>query len=361
MPGLIALTLASGALFAVGCGDSDSDSSSTSTPAATSAETTASTTASTTKDVTGKKIAYVEIFLQAPIEKRVNDVFNAAADKFDWDVNTTDAKGDGQTVSQQFTAAINSNVDAIVTSAEPLLVRGPLEAAKKKNIPVIYLGGENTHGLDNLITGLYNEDDTALSDILGKKICEDNDPGTKVAILRFDLFYSGKIRGDVIKKMAEACGLDVVAEPATEQTFADAEQKTSAVVTQNPDLGVVVPVYDTFTAGAVQAIKAAGKADQTKVYSYYADGVNNPLMRDNKNIVALTDTTHGYGAAYAVDRLAAYFANGEAIPKSPPKGLIGYQIITQDNIPPEGQDGPLPVQDYVDKFLPDWQQEYGIK
>jgi ABC-type sugar transport system substrate-binding protein len=309
--------------------------------------------------ISGKKIAYVEIFLQAPIDLRTNQVFTMAAHDVGWSVSTTDAQGNGQTVSAQMQAAVNDNVSAIVTDADPSLIRTGLIAARAKHIPVISIGGENTHGLDHLESGVYTESDKALSLPLGKLMCSQIKRGSEVAILRFDLFASGLIRGNTIEAQAKACGLKVVAQPSTQQTFSSAEANTSAILNANPKLAAIIPVYDTFTAGAVQAIKSAHAS--TKVYSFYADTVNNPLMRANPKIVAgLTDATTAEGAVYAVDRLLAYFAKGTKIPHSVPSNFYTYKVITPSDLPPAGQNGPEPLSAYIHPYLLKWKTEYGI-
>jgi ABC-type sugar transport system substrate-binding protein len=318
-----------------------------------------STRVSSLSKISGKKIAYIEIFLQAPIDLRTNQVFTMAAHDVGWSVTTTDADGNGQTVSAQMQAAVNDNVSAIVTDADPSLIRSGLIAARAKHIPVISIGGENTHNLDHLESGVYTESDKALTLPLGKLMCSQIKRGSEVAILRFDLFASGLIRGNTIEQQAKACGLKVVAQPSTQQTFSSAEANTSAILNANPKLAAIVPVYDTFTAGAVQAIKSAHAS--TKVYSFYADTVNNPLMRANPKIVAgLTDATTAAGAPYAVDRLLAYFAKGTKIPHSVPKGFYTYKVITPSGLPPAGQNGPEPLADYIKPYLLKWKSEYGI-
>jgi ribose transport system substrate-binding protein len=363
---LLVLSASAAASVAIAaCGSSSSSSSSSSSAAASTGSSTsisaAASSGSSTSSVGHKKIAYVEIFLQAPIDLRDNEIFKQAAAKVGWTVDTTDADGNGQTAEQNMQAAVNDHVNAIITDADPSLIEAGLKAAKAAKIPVISIGGENTHSLDSLESGVYTESDGAMSQALGKDVCSSVKPGSEIAILRFDLFYSGKIRGDTIEKMAKACGLKVVAQPATQQTFASSDQNTAAILQQYPDLAAVVPVYDTFMSGAVQAIKTANKENQVKVFGFYADSVDNPLMRANKNIVGVVDGTQGYGAPLAVTNLLAYFAKHTPIPHSQPNGLYSYKVITQSDIPPVGQDGPLPFSAYINKYLPIWQKDYGVK
>jgi ABC-type sugar transport system substrate-binding protein len=346
------------ALVVVGCGGGGSSSSS-STASSGSTESSESTesTGTGSVEVPSKKIAYVEIFLEAPIEKRINEAFETAAEHVGWDVNTTDAHGKGQTVAQQFQAAINEHVDAIALGAvEPSLVEPQIKAAKEAGIPMIALGGESHTSPE--IDANYAENDVELSEPLGEQLCEELEPGDEIAILRFDLFLSGKTRGDKIKEMAEACGLKVVAEPNTEQTFSDAQAKTSAILTQYSNLSAIVPVYDTFTSGAAQAIKAANKQEQVDIYSYYADSINAPLMRANKNIVGLVDCDCVKESAYAVEGLLNLWTKKTPLPKALPNGYLNYEVVTQENIPPEGQDGPVSIEEAMEPYFKKWDATY---
>jgi ABC-type sugar transport system substrate-binding protein len=347
-------------VLVAGCGGgSSSSSSSTSSSGGESSESSESgETADTgSVEVPKLKVAYVEIFLEAPIEKRINEAFETAAHHVGWEVDTTDAHGKGQTVAQNFQAAINENVDAIVLGAvEPSLVQPQIKAAKEAGIPMIAVGGESHTSPE--IDANYAENDHELSEPLGEQLCEELEPGAEIAILRFDLFLSGKTRGDKIKEMAEACGLKIVAEPNTEQTFSDAQAKTSAILTQYSNLSAIVPVYDTFTSGAAQAIKAANKQEQVDIYSYYADSINAPLMRANKNIVGLVDCDCVKESAYAVEGLLALFGEETPLPKTLPKGYINYEVVTQEDIPPEGQDGPISIEAAMEPYYKKWDATY---
>jgi ABC-type sugar transport system substrate-binding protein len=326
-----------------------------------------STAKSTKTSVPAKKIAYVEIFLAAPIEMRINNAFVTAAKHVGWSVNTTDAKGLTQTAAAQMQAAINAKVDAIVLgSVEPAVIVPQLKAAAAAHIPVVAIAGESRHNNDNLLNAVYTENDVSLSTPLGHWMCGQIKPGSQIAILRFDLFSSGKERGDTLAAMAKQCGLKVVAQPQTQQTFSDAQAKTAAILTQYPNLAAVVPVYDTFTAGAVGAIKQANKVNQVKVYSYYADAINAPLMKANPNIAGLSDCDCVKEAAYAVDRLLAHFTANTALPhffNNAPSfqagsSYIHYAVVSRDNIPPKGQDGPVAISAALAPFFKKWDAMY---
>ena len=308
-----------------------------------------------------KKIAYVEIFLQAPIEARINASFVAAAEAVGWEVTTTDVAADPQKANDAINSAILQKYDAIVLgSVEPSLVQESLKKAKEANIPIIAIAGESRHDLDSLLSAVYTENDTKLSEPLGAELCANVKPGSEVAIIRFNLFFSGQIRGDTMKAAAEKCGLKVVADPEAEQTLTDSQAKTSAIINQFPNLAAVIPVYDTFTAGAVAAIKAASKTDQISVYSYYADAINNPLMRDNKNIVALADCDCVIEGPFTVNALIDLWVNSTPLPATIPDGTITYSAITQANIPPAGQDGPATVESVLQPYKDKWATQFTL-
>jgi ribose transport system substrate-binding protein len=349
-----------------GCSSSSSSSETTAPPASSAAASSESAAPESSAPadlpaVPAKRIAYVEIFLQAPIEMRINNAFVESAQAVGWEVTTTDVQADPQKANDAINSAILQAYDAIVLgSVEPALVQESLKKAQEAGIPVIAMGGESRHDLDALLSAVYTEDDTSLSEPLAAKLCDELEPGSEIGLLRFDLFYSGQLRGDTIKAGAEACGLKVVAEPEAEQTLADSQAKTAAIINQFPNLAAMVPVYDTFTAGTVQAIKAAKKQDQIDVYSYYADAINNPLMRDNENVVALADCDCVIAAPFTVNALLDLWMNSTPLAPTLPDGTITYGVVTRDNIPPEGQDGPVTVESVLTPFVEQWRTKYAF-
>jgi ribose transport system substrate-binding protein len=62
----------------------------------------------------------------------------------------------------------------------------------------------------------------------------------------------------------------VVSKVRTDYTIVQGQSKTEAILRGNPDLTILASNYSDPTRGAVQAIKAAGKSGQVKVYDYGA-------------------------------------------------------------------------------------------
>lgn len=345
----LAALLTVGALALAGCGsDNGSDTS--------------ATTASAGKlDVPHKTIGYIDVLKSGAFQKRMWEAFQAAVAPTGWKVKFVDANGDPQAGAQAVQTMIDQRVDAIIDSAlDPRLIRPQLVAAQQAGIPVITITGQDEpiESVNRLLAGEYGEVEADLAQPLADQMAQDLKPGDEVAILTSNLLWAARPRDDVVKRTLEAAGIKVVANVDTALDQNEGRKKASDIITANPDLDAIVPVLDVWTAPALDAIKQANKQDQIKVYAFYADDINVPLARVNDNIVALTDGNVAAAAPIAIDQLLKHFVGGKPIERFPAEARYDYAVIPRDQLPPEGQSGPVSIDDVVKPYLDRWQQEY---
>jgi len=353
LPAAAALTLAV-ALPACGSSDSDSGSDSKSTAAA------GTTASSGTKKVDKKTIGWVDATLAGSFQQRIYQTGKEALERVGWDVKTVDTKGDPATAASGVSSLVNSGVDALILSAvTPSTARAGLLQAKAKGIPVLMVGSAVDNSLNESLDLTYiGENEESLTKPLGDLMVKQLKQGDEVGILTTTALDSAVRRTKALKTQLEGAGIKVVPPLETGFDFSAGVKNASTLLNQHKDLAAIVPIFDLWTAATVSAIKSA-KSD-AKVYSFYADAVNTPLMRKNPKIIdGLTDGTMGSSPLVAIDKLLAHFADGAKIDDSGAE-TYEYDSITEDNLPPGNQNGPVSPEDTTKPYYDKWATEYGI-
>lgn len=310
-----------------------------------------------------KTVGYLDILKAGAYQKRNYDVFAAGAAALGWTVKYKDAAGDPAAAQEAVQGFVTQRVDAIIDSAaDTSFIRPGLLAAQKANIPVINIAGQDRPGpAHQLLAADYGEDEAGLAGPIAKKIFADLPAGSKIAVLKTSLLFAAQPRQRVIDEGAVKAGVTVVEDVEMPLDAAPATKKITDLLTAHPDLNALVPVFDLWTAPAVDAVKRAKREDKLKIYGFYADTINAPLMRKNPNFVALTDGNQAAGAIVALDQLLYHFAKNKPIDPAPAEARYEYNVFTQNTLPPPGQDGPQSAEALVAPFITKWKADFPKK
>jgi ribose transport system substrate-binding protein len=317
--------------------------------------------ASTTKGIETRTIGWVDGVLAGSFQTRLNEVAKEAIQALGWKMKTIDLNGDPSKASSAVSSLVSSGVDAILTSAvTPSTARAGLLQAQAAHIPVLIVGSEP--GENNLVKQLglpyFGESEAGLSDPLIALMKSQLKPGDEVGVLYTTALASSTIRTDTVVKELTDAGIKVIPPVETGFDFSAGQANAAALINQNPKMTAIVSIYDLWTAASVAAVKASGR--NIGVYSYYADAVNNPLMRDNPKIVlGLADGNMINSPLTAIDALLAHFEKKKTIDASDIK--YSYVAVTPDTLPPGEQNGPISYHDALAPFYKTWSKEYGIK
>jgi ribose transport system substrate-binding protein len=144
----------------------------------------------------------------------------------------------------------------------------------------------------------------AVGDYLEKQLS----PSNKVAILEgVPGAFNGIQRKLGFEDAMKEGKIDVVTSQAADWETAKANQVTSAIITQNPDINAILACNDSMALGAVAALKAAGKESSVKVVGFDNITAVQQLIKEDKMLA--TADQHGdqlavYGIQYALDALA---------------------------------------------------------
>lgn len=110
-------------------------------------------------------------------------------------------------------------------------------------------------------------------------------------------------------------------------TAAETQTRVEAALTENPNVNVVIAMWDELAKGAVRAIEQLGLSEQIKVYSVDVSDENIQLMREEGSPWEATMATDPYNTARVAVRSAVARIGGETVPKYL---LIEPTLITRD-------------------------------
>jgi len=216
-------------------------------------------------EAAGEKIAVVTPYLAQPGTQFYVEAFQVKAKEFGWQVNVIDTKGDVAAAIGRIEDAASQKVSAIVINVDPSQVAAGLEAAKSAGVPVFGMDAGATPLLVTNVTsnGYAMAADTAsyVTNRIGGK--------GNVVMFVFDAFppvqQRGVIADAIFKNNAGIKVLDRVTPDVKDGGIADSRAKMEAILAANPKKGSISAVWaawDQPALGALQAIEAAGRADE---------------------------------------------------------------------------------------------------
>ncbi|MFC5676855.1 sugar ABC transporter substrate-binding protein [Aeromicrobium endophyticum] len=312
------------------------------------------------KDVGSKTIGWVDGTLAGSYQQRLYEAGKDAASHVGWKVKTVDTQGDPAKAASGVSSLVTSGVDAIIMSAvTPSTARAGLLQAKAKKIPVLMVGSSVDSSLNSDLDLTYiGEDEEALTKPLADLMLQNLKPGDQVGMLTTTALASAVERTDALTTALEDAGIEVVPPLETGFDFSAGQKNAATLLSQNPRMTAIVPIFDLWTAATLSALKSA-KRDEVKVYSYYADAISTPLMRDNPDVVlGLADGDMISSPYVAIDKLLAFFADGKKITESDDD--YEYVAVTKDSLPPGEQNGPVSQAEAAKPFFEKWAAEYDI-
>ena len=341
--GVLALAAALGA-----CGSSNSDGG------------TSGAGGSAGAGIKAKTVGWIDGTLAGSYQQRLYTAGKDAVAHVGWKLKTVDTQGDPAKAASGVSSLVTSGVDAIVMSAvTPSTARAGLLQAKAKGIPVLMVGSSVDSSLDKDLGLTYiGEDEAALTKPLADLMVKNLKKGDQVGMLTTTALASAVERTEALTAALEDAGIEVVKPLETGFDFSSGQKNAATLLSQNPKLTAIVPIFDLWTSASISALKSANR-DEVKVYSYYADAISTPLMRSNPDVVlGLADGDMISSPYVAVDKLLAYFKDGSKITGS--ADGYDYVAVTKDSLPPGKQNGPVSQEEAQKPFYAKWSKQYGI-
>jgi len=198
-----------------------------------------------------------------------------------------------------------------------------IQAAMDQGVKVVWVDS----GGDNEGVTYIGTDNAVGAALAGKYLCDNLEPGSKVAILQgLITTTTGMARADGSKAAVTECGLDLVMEVPANWDRAQGLAATEDIITQHPDLAGIFGSNDEMALGAVEALRAADLLDQVTVVGYDAnpDAREAVLAGDMEATIAQNPINMGYFGVESLIKLI----NGETLD---PTIDTGVELITAEN------------------------------
>ena len=223
----------------------------------------------------GKTIAFVPTTLGLPLTEIWSRVMREEAEQRGMKFEVRDPNGNTNTGLQILSALIADKPDVLVIhNFNVQLYARDLKRAEAAGIPVIQVNMASNYRTASYVGANWEQ----VGRIMGEDIVRECGTGSgksgKVSIVQGELTSGtsiGQYKG-LMEVFAKDKAIQVVSSQAANWDATKAFDITTTVLQQHPDLCATVGFWGVMQAGAAQAVKAAGKLDQVRVYSSGGDG-----------------------------------------------------------------------------------------
>ncbi len=237
------------------------------------------------------------------------------------------SRGDNAKMVTAIETAIQQKVDAIIVDhGQPDTVLPPIEQALKAGIKVITFDTV----VDLPEVPEIEQDDMLIGFMISKALAVDYAGRANVVYINVGGYAPLEKRDRLWQDFKwRYAGLNEAAQigAVTDNTAADTQTRMEAAMKEQPDLDVVIAMWDEFAKGAVRAIMQAGKADQIKVYSVDITNEDIQMMIADGSPWGATVATDSYNVGRLAVRAAAAMVAGEKVEKYL---LVAPSLITRD-------------------------------
>ncbi len=211
------------------------------------------------------KVTVITPYLAQPGTQFYVEGFQDAAKIRGWDVNVIDTQGDVAAVISRIEDAAAQKVDAIVINVDPAQVGAGLAVAKEAGIPVFGMDS----GSDPLLVTNVTSNGYAMAAQTSAYVVNRLNGRGKVVMFVFDAFPPVQARGVIADAVfgnhPDIEVLERITPDVADGGIADSRAQMEALLAANPDKGSIQAVWaawDQPALGALQAIEAAGRADE---------------------------------------------------------------------------------------------------
>lgn len=225
-------------------------------------------------------VAVITPYLAQPGTQFYVDGFTAEAETLGWTVNIIDTAGDVAAVISRMEDVVTQGVDAIVINVDPAQVGAGLQSASDAGIPVVGMDA----GSDPLVAANVTSNGYGMAAETAVYVANRIGGQGGVVMFTFDPFPPVQVRGVVADAIfgnfPDIEILDRITPDVSDGGIADSRAQMEALLAANPEPGSIAAVWaawDQPALGALQAIEAAGRAEEGIVIT----GIDaNPQARD---------------------------------------------------------------------------------
>ncbi|WP_040616121.1 substrate-binding domain-containing protein [Oceanicola granulosus] len=223
------------------------------------------TTAGLAAPALAQEVAVITPYLAQPGTQFYVDGFTARADELGWEVNVIDTAGDVAAVISRMEDVVTQGVDAVVINVDPAQIGAGLQTAADAGIPVVGMDA----GSDPLVAANVTSNGYAMAAETAVYVASRIGGEGNVVMFTFDPFPPVQVRGviadAVFGNFPDIEVIDRITPDVADGGIADSRAQMEALLAANPEPGSIAAVWaawDQPALGALQAIEAAGRADE---------------------------------------------------------------------------------------------------
>jgi ABC-type sugar transport system substrate-binding protein len=246
----------------------------------------------------------------------------------------------------------------LLTGIDPSSIPSVVKKAKSSNVPIVDCCGLVGPGFD----AAFFPDEAKAGKILAQDLIKKVSSGD-VAVADYPAPWAQQ-RTAELKSLVKGSSVKISASSVTDPTnLVQGTQKTvTDQMTANPNLKGFWFAFDTAGQAAAQVVGAKPASSRPAIFTFHADPSTQVLMHKG-DVTEVVDVNYDTTAWEAVDALVEHVARKTPFPgytdKATYPGIgdpLAYQIVTKDNLPPQGQ-YVAPKVDGVSYFLAKWKAE----
>ncbi len=272
----------------------------------------------------GKTIAYIAANKSFPFTQNVIGGVEDAAKVTGMSVRVSDSKGDPSAASRLIDQAIAEKADVILLQgSDPAAVKAALGHAKDADVPVVSVAAITAGpvsapleeaGLSANASFDYKDVGTRLADF----VVADSGGKAKVGLITVSSFpVSGTVQKSFnaeLDRLCADCSVTTDDSPVT-QWQTSLSSLTRTLVTKNPDMNYLVPMFDAMVLFSKPAVEAAGAADRVKIASQNASAPDMKAIAEggDPEVADVGSPTEWLGWA-AADQASRLLSGESAIP-----------------------------------------------
>jgi ABC-type sugar transport system substrate-binding protein len=215
-----------------------------------------------------KRVGFINAFGTTPYSGPLNIAAEKRAKELGVELLFVAGKTDNQLMYDQALSFIDQKVDAILFL--PADMAGSVTIVKaitNAKIPLVGVNNQVDPSVTNLLTTFVGADVRYEGEVIGKLVVQMVSDGGKCAILEG---FAGQeatiLRAEGFKTGIKGSKIQVVQEVICDWDRAKAMNAANDLITAHPDLKIIYAEDDSMAFGAIEAVKAAGKMNQIKVF-----------------------------------------------------------------------------------------------
>lgn len=212
-----------------------------------------------------QEVAVITPYLAQPGTQFYVEGFTAEAESLGWTTNVIDTAGDVAAVISRIEDVVTQGVDAIVINVDPAQVGAGLQSAADAGIPVVGMDA----GSDPMVAANVTSNGYGMAAETAVYVANRIGGEGGVVMFTFDPFPPVQVRGVVADAIfgnfPDIEILDRITPDVSDGGIADSRAQMEALLAANPEPGSIAAVWaawDQPALGALQAIEAAGRADE---------------------------------------------------------------------------------------------------